>query len=179
MYRKPGEATFSAGGSELEAILKSCPETQVARIGKNILVSTGHFLKYGDTVFEIAESPEETSEQESLAQKILEPVITTEAMVEGVEARLGIAKAECVYGMNIVKDIFAGARDMFGGRSATIEKGLHDALEAVIEELKKETVKRGANAVIGVQYSQSNLSGTGTSMIMASAIGTAVKLKSS
>ncbi|MFM9412828.1 YbjQ family protein [Peptococcus simiae] len=87
---------------------------------------------------------------------------------------LGPVIGEAVVGMHIGKDITAGIRDIFGGRSASYEKELKGAYEDVLAEIEKRAEALGADAVIGLDFSLTTL-GTG-SMLAVAACGTAVKL---
>ena len=104
-------------------------------------------------------------------------IVTTTHMVEGrpVQDYLGIVTGEAIVGANILRDIFAGIRDIVGGRAASYEKVLKRARHEAIEELQAEAQKLGANAVIGVDLDYEVLGDTG-SMLMVSASGTAVRL---
>jgi len=82
--------------------------------------------------------------------------------------------AECAFGMNLFRDLFAGVRDIFGGRSGATQKVLRDSRKKVLEELRIEARELGANAVIGVSLSYSEFSGQGKSMLFIVASGTAV-----
>jgi uncharacterized protein YbjQ (UPF0145 family) len=106
-------------------------------------------------------------------------ILTTENNPQDllVEERIEIITAECVFGMNLFRDFFAGIRDVFGGRSGASQKVLRDARKACLSELKIEAHLLGANAVIGVALSYSEFSGQGKSMLFLVASGTAVKLK--
>ena len=48
----------------------------------------------------------------------------------------GIVTGEAIMGANIFKDLFAGIRDIVGGRSATYERELRRARELAMEEMK-------------------------------------------
>ena len=89
-----------------------------------------------------------------------------------------VVSAECVYGMHIFKDFFAGVRDVFGGRSKAIQDTLRDARKTALAELRREALMVGADAIIGVALDYHEVSGGGKNgMIMLVASGTAVKLK--
>lgn len=108
-------------------------------------------------------------------------ILTTESspIDLSVEKRLEIITAECVYGMNIFRDMFAAVRDIVGGRSGATQKVLRDARKMSLSELKREALMLGADAVIGVKLDYSEISGGGKSqMLMIVASGTAVTLKS-
>ncbi len=117
-------------------------------------------------------------ERAELAQQLTRIVLTTEHSPSGVTVteRLGIVTAECVFGMHMFKDLFAVGRDIFGGRSETIQNTLKDARNTALEELRLEAHKLGANAVIAVDLDYSEISGGGKSMLFLVASGTAVKL---
>ena len=106
-------------------------------------------------------------------------ILTTENNPQDlhVEERIEIITAECVLGMNIFRDFFAGIRDIVGGRSAASQKILRDARKICLSELKIEAHSLGADAVIGVDLDYSEFSGSGKSMLFIVASGTAVKLK--
>ena len=103
-------------------------------------------------------------------------IITTEFNMPEytVTQRLEIITAECVFGMNLFKDMFAGIRDILGGRSASSQKVLRDARHTCLTELRREALIVGANAVIGVDLDYSEISGDGKSMLFVVASGTAV-----
>ena len=103
-------------------------------------------------------------------------VLTTESVFNHeIIERLQIITAECVFGMNIFRDMLAGVRDIFGGRSGAAQNVLRDARTTVLNELKKEAYSIGANAVIAVDLDYSELSGGGKSMLFVVASGTAVR----
>ena len=113
-----------------------------------------------------------------LDEEVSKVVLTTESVFNHeIIERLEIITAECVFGMNIFKDIFAGVRDIIGGRNASTQTVLRDARIAVLNELKKEAHSIGANAVIAVDLDYSEMSGGGKSMLFVVASGTAVKAK--
>lgn len=105
-------------------------------------------------------------------------MLTTEAFPSGlvIERRIEIVTAECAFGMNIFRDLFAGVRDLFGGRSGATQKVLRDARRKVLDELKIEAYGVGADAVVGVTLNYSEFSGGEKSMLFVVAAGTAVKL---
>jgi uncharacterized protein YbjQ (UPF0145 family) len=94
-----------------------------------------------------------------------------------IEDVKGVITAECVFGMNVFKDFFAGMTDFFGGRSDSSQKVLRDARETCLNELKKEAYALGADGVIGIDLDYSEISGKGKGMLFLVASGTAVKFK--
>ena len=105
-----------------------------------------------------------------------EVLLTTESAPNlKIVRRIDIVTAECVYGMNIFKDIFASLSDTFGGRNKSIQNTLRDARTTALTELRKEAYSLGANAVIGIDLDYSEISGGGKSgMLFIVASGTAV-----
>ena len=103
--------------------------------------------------------------------------LTTEATSAlQIEARLGIISAECAFGLNIFKDMFAGVRDVVGGRSKAVQLALKDSRRVVLEELRAEAFELGADAVVAIDFEYVDLSSSGN-MILLVANGTAVKLR--
>ena len=103
-------------------------------------------------------------------------VITTTSTVDGrpVQKYLGIINAQSIIGANIFKDIFAGLRDVFGGRSKTYERVLEEAKEDALRELAQKAQAIGADGILGVDLDFETV-GNGGSMLMVIATGTAVK----
>jgi uncharacterized protein YbjQ (UPF0145 family) len=101
-------------------------------------------------------------------------LISTTPSLEGrkIVKYCGVTAGEAILGANIFKDLFAGIRDIVGGRSATYEKELQRARDIALAELQERAVQMGANAVVGVDLDYEVL-GQG-SMLMVSASGTAV-----
>lgn len=109
-----------------------------------------------------------------LSRQIEAITLTTETAPNlKITKRIEIVTAECAFGMNIFKDLFAGVRDIVGGRSEAVQKTMRDSRKTVLYELKKEAYEVGANAVVGVDLDYVELSSAG-SMVMLVASGTAV-----
>lgn len=104
-------------------------------------------------------------------------IITTTQSVEGksITQYHGIVAGEAVLGANIFKDLFAGIRDLVGGRSGTYERELQRARDIALKELTEKAEELGANAVVGVDLDYEVL-GKENGMLMVSASGTAVTL---
>ena len=104
-------------------------------------------------------------------------IISTTSTLEGRPVRdyLGIVTGEVIVGANIFKDLFAGIRDIVGGRAGAYEGALRDARRQAYEELRYEAERMGAHAVVGVDLDY-EVVGQGGSMLMVSISGTAVKL---
>lgn len=104
-------------------------------------------------------------------------IITTTPSVEGksIVQYLGIVTGEAIMGANMFKDLFAGLRDMVGGRSATYERELQRARDIALGEMDQRAAQLGANAVVGVDLDYEVL-GQANGMLMVSVSGTAVRL---
>lgn len=104
-------------------------------------------------------------------------IITTTTLVEGRPVReyLGVVVGEVIIGANIFRDLFAGIRDIVGGRAGSYENAMRDARNQAMAELEAEAHRLGADAVVGVDLDY-EVVGQGGSMLMVSVSGTAVKL---
>ena len=104
-------------------------------------------------------------------------IVTTTPGVEGRPIRdyLGIVTGEVIVGANIFKDIFAGIRDIVGGRAGAYESTVRDARNQAFDELRAEAGRLGANAVVGIDIDY-EVVGQGGSMLMVSVSGTAVRI---
>ncbi len=104
-------------------------------------------------------------------------IITTTPTIEGRPIReyIGIVTGEVIVGANIFKDLFAGIRDIVGGRAGAYEQTLREAREEAFRELAAEAAERGADAVVAIDIDYEVVGANG-SMLMVSASGTAVRL---
>ena len=104
-------------------------------------------------------------------------LVTTTSTVEGrkVVEYLGICTGEAICGANLFRDLFAGIRDIVGGRSGAYETVLRDGKKLAIEDMCAQAEEMGANAVIGVDLDYEVLGDKG-SMLMVAVSGTAVRL---
>ena len=110
-------------------------------------------------------------------QKIEAIMLTTETAPNlNITKRIEIVTAECAFGMNMFKDLFAGVRNVVGGRSEAVQKTMRDSRKIALYELKKEAYEVGANAVVGVDLDYVKLASAG-SMVMLVASGTAVVIE--
>jgi uncharacterized protein YbjQ (UPF0145 family) len=105
-------------------------------------------------------------------------IITTTDSVEGkkITGYLGIVSGDAVMGTNIFRDMFAGIRDIVGGRSGSYEKELRTAKAAALEALLEEAGELGADAVVALDLDYEVIGGDKNTMLMVSANGTAVTL---
>lgn len=104
-------------------------------------------------------------------------IVTTTPTIEGrqISQYLGIVVGEAIIGANIVKDIFAGIRDIVGGRAGAYEQELQNARNTAMNEMQSRAIVMGADAIVGVDLDYEVL-GQGGSMLMVNVSGTAVKL---
>ncbi|MFV1884230.1 MAG: heavy metal-binding domain-containing protein [Balneola sp.] len=102
-------------------------------------------------------------------------LMTTTNNLESREVKkyLGVVTGEAILGANIFKDIFAGIRDIVGGRSASYERELQEARRIAFTELEEKANRVGANAIIGIDIDYETIGANG-SMLMVSVSGTAV-----
>ena len=102
-------------------------------------------------------------------------IVTTTNTVEGrkiVEYR-GIVFGEVITGINMFKDMGAGLRNIFGGRSQGYEEELSQARNDAMREMQERAAALHANAVVGVDIDYEIL-GADNGMLMVSVSGTAV-----
>ena len=103
-------------------------------------------------------------------------ITTTTPSIEGrtITDYLGIVTGEAILGANIFKDLFAGIRDIVGGRSGAYEQELAKARTIALEEMTAVATSLGADAIVGIDLDYETV-GQG-SMLMVTASGTAVRL---
>lgn len=101
-------------------------------------------------------------------------IITTTPSIEGrpITGYLGIVTGEAILGANIFRDLFAGIRDIVGGRSAAYEQELAKARKTALREMEEVAASLGAQAVVGIDLDYEVIN----NMLMVTASGTAVKL---
>jgi uncharacterized protein YbjQ (UPF0145 family) len=106
-------------------------------------------------------------------------IVTTTPTIEGrrITEYLGIVAGDAILGANIFKDIFAGIRDIVGGRSAAYEQELRKAKQIAMDEMIEFAESLGADAVVGVDIDYETVTmGGGGGMLMVSVNGTGVRL---
>ena len=103
-------------------------------------------------------------------------ILTTTPTIEGrsIAEYRGIVTGEAILGANIFKDLFAGIRDIVGGRSGAYEQELAKARAIAMEEMAAAAGQMGADAIVGIDLDYETV-GQG-SMLMVTASGTAVRL---
>ena len=101
-------------------------------------------------------------------------IVTTTPRIDGrrISAYHGVVTGETIIGANIFRDLFAGIRDIVGGRSAAYEQSLAQARETAIGEMMARARDLGGNAIVGVDLDYEVIN----NMLMVSASGTAVTI---
>jgi uncharacterized protein YbjQ (UPF0145 family) len=102
-------------------------------------------------------------------------LLTTTSVIDGkqIVKYHGLVSGEAILGANIFRDLFAGIRDIVGGRSAAYETELRRAKDIAIQEMTEQAQAMGANAIVAIDLDYETV-GQGGSMLMVSASGTAV-----
>ena len=102
-------------------------------------------------------------------------ILSTTPQIEGytIKEYKGIVTGETIIGANIVKDFFAGIRDVVGGRSASYEQVLREAKDTSMREMSERAMAMGANAIVGIDIDYETI-GQSNSMLMVATSGTAV-----
>jgi uncharacterized protein YbjQ (UPF0145 family) len=102
-------------------------------------------------------------------------ILTTTPTLEGkkINRYYGIVSGEAIIGANLFRDIFAGIRDIVGGRSGSYEEVLREAKQNALDEMEENARRLGANAVVAIDLDYETIGSNG-SMLMVTASGTAV-----
>ncbi len=105
-------------------------------------------------------------------------VFTTTNSVEGrkISEYCGVVAGESILGVNIFKDLFAGIRDIIGGRSGAYEEELAKAREMAFNEIEMKALELQCNAVVGIDIDYEVIGMNSGNMLLVSVSGTAVKL---
>jgi uncharacterized protein YbjQ (UPF0145 family) len=96
---------------------------------------------------------------------------TSELPAHTITAYKGMVISQVSAGRHIGKDVLAGVRDVFGGRSKSLERDLEAARRQALGELAERAQELGGNAVVGVRVDMENV---GASMLLFVGQGTAV-----
>lgn len=102
-------------------------------------------------------------------------ILSTTPQIEGHTIReyKGVVTGETIIGANIIKDFFAGIRDIVGGRAASYEDVLRQAKDTSLKEMMERAQIMGANAIVGIDIDYETIGSNG-SMLMVATSGTAV-----
>lgn len=103
--------------------------------------------------------------------------LTTETSINTpINERVGIISSQCVYGINIMKDMFSFLRDIIGGRIKSLEDALEQANKEILDDLKMKAYLQGGNAVIGIKIEHTYNNANNGSILSVFATGTVVKI---
>ena len=94
-----------------------------------------------------------------------------------IEKYLKTVTYHVVIGMNFFADFMQSFTDVFGGKSDSYQKRLREINSEVINGIKQEVHKIGGNCAIDLKIDNDEISAKGKSMIMVTAIATAVIIK--
>jgi uncharacterized protein YbjQ (UPF0145 family) len=92
-----------------------------------------------------------------------------------ITAHLDIVTAHVVAGTGLLSDIAASISDIAGGRSKSYQEQLSEINKEAINLIRSRAAELGAEGVVGLTISHSELSGKGKQMLMVTALGTAVR----
>ena len=100
-------------------------------------------------------------------------IVVTSPTVPGkaVVRTLGLVSGNSVRARHVGKDILAGLRNLVGGEIIEYAKLLAESREQALDRMVTQAEKRGANAVVSMQFSTSVIMGGAAEMM---AYGTAV-----
>src|SRR4029450_8847703 len=104
-------------------------------------------------------------------------ILTTTTSLDGrpVRTYLGLVTGKAILGANLFRDLFAGLRDIVGGRSAAYERELAKARQVAVDVMSDKARQLGADAIVGIDLDYEVL-GAQSGMLMVSASGTAGEL---
>lgn len=104
-------------------------------------------------------------------------ILSTTPSLEGkhITNYYGVVTGETIIGANLFRDLFAGIRDIVGGRASSYEKVLREAKDAAMKEMSERAEAIGANAIVGIDLDYETVGSNG-SMLMVTACGTAVRI---
>jgi uncharacterized protein YbjQ (UPF0145 family) len=84
---------------------------------------------------------------------------------------LGLVRGNTIRGRHVGKDILAALRNLVGGEITEYTKLLGESREQAIDRMTEEAKKLGANAIVGVRFSTSEVATHAAEIL---AYGTAV-----
>jgi uncharacterized protein YbjQ (UPF0145 family) len=142
------------------------PAFQCAQWGKPFIATTS--TAEGTTAFEYVQLGNQKycpACAQGLAARV---VVTTTPTVEGycVDDYLGLESVEYVIGTGLFTEMSGELEDFFGRRSSALEMNLSQAKKASEMLLKLAALKRGGNAVIGVDMDYTEFSSNRVALIL-------------
>ena len=102
-------------------------------------------------------------------------ILTTSDAVPGhvIEETIGLVKGNAVRARHLGKDITALFKNVVGGEMDEYTKLLAESREQALDRMKSEAKSKGANAVVALRFSSSQISAGAAEVLV---YGTAVKL---
>jgi len=137
--------------------------------------------KIEETKLTFPQSIEETENELKKLEEAKQMLITTTDSIEGKEILeyRGIVVRQVFMGVNLFPNIFSGIRNILGGRSNNTEAEFNKAKDFLLEELARDAVKSGGNAIVGLRIVIENDGITRGNAFMLLGTGTAVLLENS
>ncbi|HEX6042282.1 YbjQ family protein [Longimicrobium sp.] len=104
-------------------------------------------------------------------------LLTTTSSLDGwtIEEYLGPVSAEVVVGTGLFTDFFSSWTDFFGMESRAHQSKLDQIKERALATIEYKGLRLGATAVIGLRVDHDEISAGGKSLLMVTAMGTAVR----
>jgi len=102
-------------------------------------------------------------------------ILTTSDQIPGqqIKETLDLVKGNTIRAKHIGKDILAGLRGIIGGEIKEYVEALNDAREQAIERMVKDAEELGADAIVAVRFTTSQVMAGAAELLV---YGTAVKL---
>ena len=103
-------------------------------------------------------------------------LITTTNTIKNkkIKENLGLVRGNTIKAKHIGKDIVAGLRSIVGGEIKEYTEALSEARETAIKRMTKQADELGADAVIGVRFTTSQVMAGAAELLV---YGTAVKFE--
>ncbi len=100
-------------------------------------------------------------------------IVTTTGEIQGkrIVRTLGIARGNTIRARHVGRDIMAGLRTLVGGEVSEYTKLMAEAREQALDRMVEEASQLGANAVVEVRFSTSEVMSGAAELL---AYGTAV-----
>ena len=86
-------------------------------------------------------------------------ILSTTDTIPGktITKHVGLVRGNTIRARHVGKDILAGLRNLVGGEIAEYTKLLGESREQALDRMTEEAEKLGANAVVGVRFSTSEV----------------------
>jgi len=100
-------------------------------------------------------------------------LLSTTDTIDGkkITKQLGLVRGNTIRARHIGRDIMAGLRNVVGGEVAEYTKLMAESREQSIDRMIEEANKLGANAIVGVKFSTTEVMGRAAEILV---YGTAV-----